>query len=320
MQNVIRSTMKSARLVLAILGGLAMTLLTSVSLAQASTPVTTCGQVLGTPGDYHLTGNLTCPGTGNGVEITASNVHFTLAGFTISGSSCTVGTAGIHVNPGGVAGALSGVRIDGGTVTGFNDGIDLIITSKSRVTAMTVTGACVSGFGIVLSTSPNNEIDTNVVTGNLLDGVGLAESSGNSIHSNDISANFRFGVILFQNSDKNTIRNNILNTNGLAAGGAGILVASGNKNRILSNAVNANLNGISLSTVVTGNVIQDNTANGNTNEGIAIAATATTNQVQGNTARGNGSFDLTDGNPGCDSNTWKNNTFGTADPGTGCIK
>jgi len=39
---------------------------------------------------------------------------------------------------------------------------------------------------------------------------------------------------------------------------------------------------------------------------------ATDNDILHNTAQGNGFADLFDINPNCDSNTWKHNTFGSA--------
>jgi len=61
-----------------------------------------------------------------------------------------------------------------------------------------------------------------------------------------------------------------------------------------------------------GNDVRDNTTNNNGGPGIGTSAgTGTDNDVFHNTAQGN-STDLVDGNTGCDSNTWKHNTFGTA--------
>jgi len=59
-----------------------------------------------------------------------------------------------------VPGNVIGFKIDGGTVTSFNDRI-VLSSSKSRVTGMTVTKACL--FSIALQ-GADNQLDMNVVT------------------------------------------------------------------------------------------------------------------------------------------------------------
>src|SRR5437899_9880835 len=143
-----------------------MTPLLAVGPTQAqSTPVTACGQVLSVAGQYYLAGDLG-PCSGDGVVITASGVHFTLASHTISGmsspNSCNLQQPQIGVNVNGVSGPVSDVLVNGGTVTGFVDGIDLNFASASRVNAMTLMANCVSGMAI--GASDGIEVDTNVVT------------------------------------------------------------------------------------------------------------------------------------------------------------
>jgi parallel beta-helix repeat protein len=79
-------------------------------------------------------------------------------------------------------------------------------------------------------------------------------------------------------------------------------------NVIQDNAINANFDGINVSSPITGTLISGNTVNGNANVGVGIAAGSWANTVDGNTARGNGVCDLSDGNAG--ANTWTNNNFG----------
>lgn len=214
--------------------GLAVTLLLGPGSAQALTPVDPaggCPQTLSTPGEYVLTGDLTCSGAVSGVIITASNVVFHLAGHTISNTTCDldVGFGVIFVESG-----TSGVRIDGGTISGFNDGINLLFSSASRVSAMTVRDACV--FGITVS-GQNNRLDKNVVTKNGLDGVALGEASGTVITSNDISGNVRDGVEISNFSDNNIVDNNIIHNNGVNEG-AGVAIFNGTNNVIRNNALN----------------------------------------------------------------------------------
>lgn len=302
----------------AVLPAIVLSLMLGTSQVQAqSTPVTSCGQVLSSPGQYHLTGNLG-PCLANGVVIAANDIHFTLAGFTISGASsaesCDLTNPQYGVS---VAGAVSGIRISGGTVSGFVDGIVLNSVSETRVSAMTITRNCV--FGVAVSNSRKVELDTNVVARNGVDGVGIGGSAEEiNVHSNYIAENSRVGIDVSASSNLGrtlaNIRSNIITGNG----GSGIAIFSGSENNIRDNAVIGNFDGIFLSTAVTGNSIQGNTVNGNSNAGIVIVATAAQNSVKGNTARGNGIFDLSDLNPNCGTNAWKNNMFGTSNQG--CVQ
>jgi parallel beta-helix repeat protein len=257
--------------------------------------------------------------------ITANNVRFTLGGYTISGVSTTESCdtdnpqLGIHAMAPATA-----VRVNGGTVTGFVDGI-VLYSSKSRVHAMNVTNNCV--FGIAVS-GTGNVVDTSVITGSGVDGVGLGATSGVTVQANDIYGNRRYGLVISNFSDANTIQSNIFRNNGLATSGGGILVANGNNNTIRDNAANGNFDGIGLSVQITGTLIRGNTTNGNVNTGIAIAAGGTLNEIRANTARGNGTVDLADGSAGCSTNVWTKNIFATdavagapdGGPGAGCIK
>ena len=294
--------MKYARSVAALFTGL---MFVGVAPAAAqSTAVDTCGQQLSAPGNYHLTGDLSC--STDGVVITANDVSFTLAGYTISGvssrESCDVDQPqlGVRVEPGS-----SNVRVSGGTVNGFVDGV-MLYGTNSRVSAMTITNNCV--FGIAVS-SDGNVVDTNAISGSGWDGIVLASASHATIRSNDVDGNTRYAIVITEFSDGNTVHSNILRRNGLEEGasGGGILVAYGNDNVIHDNAVNANFTGILLSSPITGTTISDNTVTGNVSNGISIAPGSSPNTVNGNTIRGNGVCDASDTN----ANTWTSNIVGT---------
>lgn len=300
-------------------------LLASSSAFAASTPVTACGQVLSAPGNYHLTGNIG-PCVGHGIEITGSKVILTLSGFTISGVSSTESCDldnpqyGLHIQA-----PATGVKVSGGTVTGFVDGI-VLYSSSSRASAMTVTNNC--AFGIAVS-GTKNIVDTSLVTGSGIDGVGVVEASDVTIQANHLFDNSRYGVLISAFSDGNTVQSNIMQGNGVAVGaGGGVLIANGNANVIQDNAAIGNFDGISLGESVTGTIIRRNTANGNVSTGIAVSGGSTPNSISANTARGNGTADMSDANPGCGANVWKNKLFGTdlvagvsdGGPSGGCIK
>jgi len=282
------------------------------SPAHASTSVTACGQTLAAPGDYVLTHDLQCNGT-DGINITASDVVLHLAGHTIASTACA--GAGITVGGG------SRVTIDGGTVRGFTDGI-VLAASSSRVTGVTVTGACV--FGIALS-GVANQVDTSVVTLSGLDGIGIGAASGTVIRSNDISDNARVGVDISNFSNDNVVSNNIINRNGILSGQGGVAIFNGSGNRIENNALNHNLNGIEIE--APHNMVTGNTVSGSASLGIFVVLTASSSTVTVNTVLGSASGDLSDDSATCSGNIWKGNTFQTSfaggvagGPGVGCIQ
>ena len=287
--------------------------LLGASPAHASTNVTACGQTLAAPGAYVLTRDLQCNGT-DGIAITASDVVLHLAGHTIASTVCA--GAGISVGGG------SRVNIDGGTVRGFTDGIVLAATG-SRVSGVTVTGACV--FGIALS-GVANQVDTSVVTLSGLDGIGIGAASGTVIRSNDISDNARVGVDISNFSNDNVVSNNIINRNGILSGQGGVAIFNGSGNRIENNALNHNLNGIEIE--APHNMVTGNTVSGSASLGIFVVLTASSSTVTVNTVLGSASGDLSDDSATCSGNSWKGNTFQTdfaagvpnGGPGVGCIQ
>ena len=302
--------------------GLAAVLLLAAAPARALTPVTACGQNLDVAGaSYILTVDLDCSGTlTSGINITANNVFFHLAGHTIASTDCDV-TKSI----GGVvvSGGVSGVRIDGGTVRGFNDGIALG-SANARVSGVTVTSACV--FGIAIS-GTNNQVDTSVVTLSGLDGIGIGAASGTHILSNDISGNNRVGVDISNFSDNNFVQNNIINNNGIVDGEqGGVAIFNGTNNLIANNSLSHNFQGIEIESP--GNVVRDNTVSGSVNTGIFITSVGAPSTVKLNTVLGSGFVDMSDDGSKCNGDIWRKNTFQTdlagsasdGGPGVGCIR
>ena len=113
--------------------------------------------------------------------------------------------------------------------------------------------------------------------------------------------------------------NGVIENNMVGLVGIGIEI-EGNGNVVFNNSADGNLNtGIYIASG-NNNQIHDNTAFGNTSYGIAIqGAGGGGNNIHANTALGNGNpsvpfftGDLADGNPSCGSNTWSNDTFFTA--------
>lgn len=269
------------------------------TFAAASTPVTSCGQELDVPGDYHLASDLG-PCEGPGVVVTASDVRLDLGGHTLTGVStaagCAVPQIGVEVKD-----PATHVQVAGGTVTGFESGVSL--TSSSRGRALRVLDNC--GFGVIVA-GASARVDTSVVTGSV-DGIALCNAADALVTANDVFANSRYGVLISCGQgadDGNRIEGNILRENGLPVGdGGGVGVFSGAAHVIAGNHVHGNFVGVYLQT-----------------------AEKTT--VTDNVAYRNVSADLVDDAASCGSDVWTSNLFetdfvaGTPDggPAAGCIR
>jgi parallel beta-helix repeat protein len=308
--------------------------LASALPAEAATQITSCPFVISQAGEYELAADLTCTDPGNAILITASDVHLTLAGHTLTGPNNGTGV-GIKVQ-GTAASPLTDIHVNGGTVQRFGIGIFLLYVTDSHVNGMfsqdNVLGALSGdgiklehasdnhvngntftrnqGFGIRLVDADSNQFNTNVVTANIGKqrdgGFFITEgSTDNRITSCDVSGNGEVGVWIFDRASvRNLIQGCLINDNDMLpdTAMAGIVVVSSN-NTLRGNEVSRNRVGISISTGATGNLIQSNTA--------------LDNRIR----------DLQDFNlPQC-VNTWKSNTFvidnetGAAfGPDAGCIR
>jgi parallel beta-helix repeat protein len=78
-----------------------------------------------------------------------------------------------------------------------------------------------------------------------------------------------------------------------------------------NNASNNSAGGGILLFEASNNDVRANTTNGNGGAGIGVSV-GTGNSIFLNISQNNGTFDLEDDNTNCDSDTWKNNTFGSA--------
>lgn len=314
-----KTKIQTAFLMAALMGLIAVPALAGPNLPQHVNPADGCGQTLNHPGEYVLTGDLTCAAGQNGIIITASDVKFHLGGHTISNPSCDLSLEMIGVF---VQGGTSGVLVEGGTVSGFNDGI-VVSSLTSQVVGMTVKNACL--YGILVSTSEydldnDNRVERNVVTSSGY-GVALGYSKGNDVNANDLSGN-AVGILVSANSNGNRITNNIVNNSTQT----GAHIADGSNNLFKYNSFNFNANGIVLAHP--GNSVLDNTVSGSANTGISIETTGTKSTVERNTVLGSGIIDMSDINVGCGVNAWMHNTFETDlvagipdfGPGAGCLQ
>jgi len=141
-----------------------------------------------------------------------------------------------------------------------------------------------------------------------------APNSGNRVvNLTATQATFGGYGILIDGSNSNTV---ITSTSDNNTGG-GILLAGGHDNIAIANTASGNaFEGIGLYSDIangpTNDIVRANHTDRNGSYGIHIGPTSGGNLIQANKAHGNTLFDLDDENSGCDSNTWKSNSFNTA--------
>lgn len=219
-----------------------------------------------------------------------------------------------------VVAGLTGVHTNNGTVTGCGTGILLSGGGSHHLNGLTATGnVCCggggTGDGIRLEASHDNHINGSSASLNHAVGVRMVGSDRNRLNMMVINSNEgppTCGGVLLVDSDNNVVSSSDISDNG----DFGVEAFSGSdNNRIQSSTVNGtNFFGSPTPRIVvfggTGTVVRGNSANGNS-FGIALFG-ATMSTVQSNTATGNTFFDLFEAIPGCDANTWKDNTFGTS--------
>jgi len=246
--------------------------------AFAVTPVTSCGQTLGTPGEtYVLTGDVTC-GAGQtvGMRVTANDVVIDLQGFTLTGNGTGAGVVtATQTN----CFAAERLEVKHGTIQRFGTAI----------------GLCVPGPTAV-STQSNIH---NLTIRNSQSGVYLVNSSDNQVK------NITFEQINLPQAPVNPLITYRI--------GSAIYLDNSHNNRVHGNTITASAaNGIAIDHSSGDNDVRTNTIVGSGVSGILIKAGAHDNLVRGNNATGSTMSDLADGNANCGANDWLKNTFGTA--------
>jgi parallel beta-helix repeat protein len=298
-----------------------------VSVAPAGVTDIVCPTNITSPGRYRLAEDCAVIAGCSGISITppASDVHLNLGGHTISGPG-TPGGVGIAVNRTKDEN-ISNVHVNGGTVKGFETGIQ-VSGDNNHLNGLTVTENVAQG--LELTTGDNNHVDGNNISGNIAQAVFVHNHSNNNvIEENVINDNDSSGFLL-QDSDLNVIDSNDISGNKNV--GVSLIGSLGsNNNKIRGNSINDQPVGITLQSG-NNNTIVDNTVNDDSrfSVGIEVRLDARQNSIRRNMALGTGSdrIDLTDENPACDANTWRNNNFekdevaGANDngPTEGCIK
>ena len=289
---LIMRTTKLSAIALAALGALLAT------PAHAATSITACPYTITAPGDYRLDADLSC--TGDAITIQASHVHLSLNTHQLTGSAGS--DRGIVVYS--ATSRLTDVEIKGpGVVANFGEAIELDNADNSKVEGVTASFCAVG-------------IATGAVSGTTVTNVRL--------NKNVLALAFGVGVAL-GNSTNGQVQENVMNGVVFIGGGtAGIAVAGGSGNDIGNNTTLSYIDGISVGfggvdSASSGNHIHDNVSSGNVASGIHIATGSGNNVVEHNTALGNTAFnsagiDLVDDNATCGTNRWHDNTFITATP------
>ncbi len=302
---------------------LTLTLLLGVGPLVAATPIS-CGMIIDTPGQYHLSSDLVCD---SGVKVAAHDVHINMNGHTLTGPGAGPGVdSGIKTSDGTRCVAVKGLNIKGGTITGFGSGIELCESMNAHVSGMTLTR---NNVGIELFYSNGNQIDGNDISdnggpGHNSYGVLLNHSRDNRIDSNKVnrnsSININCGGFNLTGSSNNSITSNEISANVMTSrvvgghihGGFGIRLREGsNGNTVSGNTLNGNSTGFNSHNSFN-NRIQGNTVKDSEEVGFRISGRSLNNAVESNTASGNRFFDLFESQPDCGSTTWKSNTFGTS--------
>jgi parallel beta-helix repeat protein len=275
------------------------------AMANPAVPITSCGTVISQPGQYFLANDLSCgaspvaPTTGASNPLAAwGPLQNPLDGSTIVQPHPPSAGDGIDIIADHVDLDLNGHTIDGGGSGTFGISVGVAGATPGNAHVHITGPGTVTGFefGVIFNQVSFSSVSDVAASGNFFDFF-LTSPSPSCLPACV--------------STKNDLEGNTA-TN--SAGGFELIGA--NDNTVRDNTASGDFFGISVA-FGTGNDVRGNTVTGSVG-GIVLglvfpfgAGTATDNDVTHNTAQGNG-LDLFDINANCDSNTWKHNTFGTA--------
>ncbi|MBI5460142.1 right-handed parallel beta-helix repeat-containing protein [Methanobacterium sp.] len=137
----------------------------------------------------------------------------------------------ITINSGGSESVISGFTLTGANGTS-SSGIYLNQTSNCTIAGNTLTN---NYYGLLLTSSQDNMIWDNNLTGNLMGGIRLNSSNNNTVYSNAITNNSGQGIYLANSVNTlimaNTIQNNLMN---------GIELTSSNNSTVYENTITSN--------------------------------------------------------------------------------
>jgi hypothetical protein len=275
-----------------------------------------------------------------GLVIGADNVTLDLGGFAVMGKAnrtgdgvgiLVSGRTGVTVRNGRVTDFDAGVAIEGGSANvvedllvkdnigsnkrgDFGDGIAISASSSNRIVGNDVIhNGPFDGVGLV-GASSGNVVENNVVSQNNVpftgdDGIRIEGpgATNNTVRANTVDGNTLDGIAVFSDQATGNLNaGNVIETNTVTANGFGFIGARPGE-------------GIRTFLRANSNTIRSNQVHDNAGSGILIANGSLSNEILTNDSTNNARqaapgtrFDLHDGNPGCDANTWSANVFGTA--------
>jgi parallel beta-helix repeat protein len=210
----------------------------------------------------------------------------------------------------------------------FQDGIDIVadhvilMLNSHQISAFSVFGFFGNGISVGIGVPSGNShvsvLGPGTITG-FNAGINFEQVSHSSVRDVTSTSNF-FGIVVNGGfaagcnqscpSTKNVFQGNTSTFNDQH----GFTMNGANDNTFRDNNASNNFNGNGLLLfTASGNDVNGNTATGNGDSGIAVSSgTGMNNTIKNNTAQNNTNFDLNDGNTNCDSNSWKNNIFGSS--------
>jgi parallel beta-helix repeat protein len=168
----------------------------------------------------------------------------------------------------------------GHTLQGVGGGNGVTLTGRNNVKIINISIRKFSS-GIVLSSSTNDTVAENIITGSGY-GVYLDYSSNTNITGNNITANNWEGIYLGYSSNNSIIGNSVTGNTF-----DGIYLRSSSNNSIIGNYLKDNYNGIDLRHSSDNNSIYGNNITSNTRDGIELDYVANCNSIFGNSITSN---------------------------------
>jgi len=278
--------------------------------ADGRIPISTAPYIIGAPGDYYVTRDLTVA-SGVTVTINANNVTLDLNGHTLTNSATTTGNWVIVTNV-----TFSGVRVTGGRVVGGNLGVELEGSSAAQfqLDHLNVSGAGAYGVHVYSSGAvPATAIVEAVqvtgpagiagiafqgVSGGRIsgsstqgchNGIQLDSSRGVKVENNTVADSTSFGIYVLNGARDNLITGNTVQK----STSNGIYLNGSRGNRVTFNVSNLNDVGIRID-AANNNTLSDNTLVENGNYGIYLNGASNTavtrNSMMGTVGFGSGLF------------------------------
>jgi parallel beta-helix repeat protein len=270
--------------------------------------ITQCGTVISQHGHYILANDLVCgiPPCGSGSCAVTRLSPVTPTSDTLATATAPMITPRPPSSPDGIDIVADHVdlMLNGHTITGDLSGNAVGIS----------VGLNLSGGGAAPGNSHINIVGPGTITGFNV-GVGFANVSHSSVKDVTFTNDFA-GVLLIDGgctlpcpSTKNNVQGNSADLTEF-----GFIVIAANDNTLRDNDASNSGAGIVVDGV--NNDVRQNNSSGNLIGIVAgfLFAGATDNDITHNTALNNAQIDLADANGNCTANTWKHNTFVTADP------